>query len=92
MEIIFQGQQTVEDAAESLISILKLFKNRYGISDFRDMVLQLQLIDEDGDSVELVDESTEETFGIFEVYSNEHRPSPPVNEQQYLQLVVDNTK
>jgi hypothetical protein len=90
MEIIFQGSQSSEDAAESLISMLKLFKERYGIENFRQMHLSVTLLDSNGDDVELVDSDTSEAFRVFEVYRE--GCAPDIKPRTNLKLVVDNTK
>ena len=93
MQILFQGNQTSEEAAESLLSILKLFKERYNIHNFREMDLQVTLLDSEGEDVELVDSATSEVLGVFEVYKADEMPE---NEEQMeennLRLIVDNTK
>lgn len=90
MDIIFHGQHQVEEAIEVLSSVLHLFKERYQIAQFREMVLMLTLIDRQGEEVELVDSHTAQIYRIFEVYKKGHeieqRPHKPI-----LQLVVDNT-
>lgn len=89
MEIIFQGKHSMEDTAESLVSVLNLFKQRYGIENFRQLHLNVTLVDAQGDDVELIDSETSEVFKVFEVCRDsdlvEKRPAPK------LQLVVDNT-
>lgn len=96
MKIKFYGQHTVEDAADNLASILNLFQQRYGISSFKNLQLNLTLCDVEGQEVELVDAATSEILGTFEVYqSGELRERfSAKNEKQVtgLKLVVDNTK
>ncbi|KTD08685.1 hypothetical protein [Legionella jamestowniensis] len=91
MDIIFQGQHNSEEAAESLLTVLKLFKERYNIGQFREMHLTVTLVDENGDEVELVDSETSRTYRTFEVYRQGYelggRQGHP-----FLQLIVDNTK
>ncbi len=91
MEIIFQGNHDSENAAESLMSVIKMFQERYQIHQFREMHLTVTLVDENGEDVELVDSETEQAYRTFEVYrdGNEltRRPGLPV-----VKLVVDNTK
>jgi hypothetical protein len=90
MEIIFQGNHGSDEAAESLLNVIKMFSERYKIHHFREMHLTVTLVDESGDDVELVDNETKQTYRTFEVYKegNEltRRPGLPV-----LKLVVDNT-
>ena len=99
MRIMFHGSQSTEEAAESLLSILKLFKDRYGISQFREINLDVVLQDEEGEDVELIDASTSEILGIFEVFQNESQykdmfPGEQPNRRRSpnLKLVVDNSK
>ena len=95
MEVIFQGEHSVEQAVDSLLSIIKLFKERYGIDGFREMQLNFTLLDEGGHDVELVDSQTSEVFRVFEVYSSELTPVNDDGEDIFkpnLKLVVDNTK
>ena len=88
MRIVFQGNQSTEDAASSLLSILKLFKERYGIDNFREMNLQMTLMDEGGEDVELIDASTSEVLSVFEVCKS----SELEEKESHLKLVVDNTE
>jgi hypothetical protein len=96
MHVVFQGYQTTEQAAESLLSILKMFKDRYGITHFREMRLNMTLQDNQGEDVELVDAATSEVLGVFEVYKSGEAPLPKfaANQPRHpeLRLVVDNTK
>ena len=94
MHIVFQGEQSTEEAAESLLSILKLFKDRYGISQFREMRLNMTLQDETGEDVELVDSTTSEILGVFEVYKPGELPPKKKSKKRapQLRLVVDNSK
>jgi len=91
MDIIFQGMHNAKDASESIERVLKLFKERYNISQFRELHLVLTLVDEQGDDVELVDSETNRPYRTFEVYRQgfelEHRVGAP-----YLKLVVDNSR
>ncbi len=92
MEIIFDGKHDGQEASESLASIIKLFKERYQIGQFREMHLSLTLVDDKGEDVELVDSQTNQPYRVLEVYRTQQayavsngirRPS--------LKLVVDNT-
>jgi hypothetical protein len=91
MDIIFQGNHNSEEAAESLLSVLRLFKERYNISQFCEMHLSVTLLDEQGDEVELVDSETSQAYRTFEVYRNGHELKGRKG-QPRLQLVVDNTR
>ncbi len=99
MEIIFQGEHNTEEAAESLLSILKMLRERYGISHFNDLSLQMNLMDEEGEALELIDMGSQEVLGVLEVYKNaghydEIKNSPPglASKPSHIKLVVDNTK
>lgn len=91
MDIIFQGKHNSEEAAESLLSVLRLFKERYKINYFREMHLTVTLVDDHGDDVELVDSETEKSYRSFEVYRSGHELQGAKG-QPMLQLVVDNTR
>ncbi len=93
MQVIFQGEQSSEEMVESLLSIVRMFKERYGIEHFRELQLSMTLMDTQGDEVELVDSRTSEVFRVFEVYKSkdEIRPLQKKPAPQ-LKLVVDNTK
>lgn len=89
MDIIFQGKHDNEEAIESLASVLRLFKDRYHISQFREIHLTITLVDDQGDDVELVDNETDQVYRTFEIYREGHelirRAGPP-----RLRLVVNN--
>lgn len=99
MQIIFQGQQSSQEAAESLLSIIGLFRERYGIESFQDVQLNFRLVDAQGDEVELIDPLTSEVFAIFEVTCAKNHSrivemkstNQPKTSKGHLQLVVDNT-
>jgi hypothetical protein len=90
MDIIFTGKHTDKEAAESIERVLKLFKERYNISQFREIHLVVTLVDRQGDDVELIDSETQQAYRSFEVYRQgfelEQRIGVP-----YLKLVVNNT-
>ena len=90
MDIIFQGEHNSEEAAESLLSVLRLFKERYNISQFREMHLRVTLVDEQGDDVELVDSETSQVYRTFEVYRKGYELKGRKGMPK-LQLIVDNT-
>jgi len=93
MQVIFQGDQNSEEMVESLLSIVKLFRERYGIQNFREVQLSMVLMDEQQDDVELVDSRTAEVFRVFEVYKSGEsiRPISSMT-MPSLKLVIDNTK
>ena len=91
MKIHFHGQHTTEEAAESLLSILRLFSDRYGIADFRELELDMVLLNIDGEDVELVDANTSDILDSFEVYPSE-LDEVAQDSRPALKLVVDNTK
>lgn len=91
MDIIFQGKHNEKEAAESLLNVLTLFKDRYHISQFREMHLTVTLVDEQGDDVELVDTETTKAYRIFEVY-REGQEFTKRRGLPMLKLIVDNTR
>lgn len=91
MQVIFKGEQSCEEVLENLLSIVRMFKERYGIEDFRELKLSMTLMDKQGDDVELVDSRTSEVFRVFEVYQT-GEGIRPVQSSSKLKLVVDNTK
>lgn len=90
MEIIFQGRHDSDEAAESLVGVLRLFKERYHIGQFREMHLSVTLVDEQGEDVELVDSETAQAYRIFEVYRQGQELTQRTG-RPMLKLVVDNT-
>jgi hypothetical protein len=91
MDIIFQGIHSSEEAAESFLSVLRLFQDRYKIDHFREMHLTVTLVDDEGKDVELIDNETSQAFRIFEVYRKGYELNGRQG-QPMLQLVVDNTR
>jgi len=91
MKVFFHGDHTTEEAAESLLGILRLFQERYGINDFRELNLDLTLVNVDGEDVELIDSNTSNVLDTFEVYQDDEDIKQEV-EKPMLELVVDNTK
>jgi hypothetical protein len=90
MEIIFQGRHDTEEATESLLSVIRLFKERYHIGQFREMHLSVTLVDDQGEDVELVDTETDEAYRTFEVCR--HTPDRAnIVGRPILKLVIDNT-
>lgn len=91
MDIILKGQHSSEEAAQSLARVLDLFKERYHIAAFREIHLNVTLIDEQGDDVELVDSESNQAYRIFEVYRHGYeldgKKGKPI-----LKLIVDNTR
>lgn len=90
MEILFQGSQTSEEAAENILSVLRLFKDRYHIENFRDMRLQVILMDKKGNDMELVDSQSSEVYRTFKVYPKGYELKEQAK-HPILHLVVDNT-
>lgn len=91
MDIILKGQHDGLETVASLERVLQLFKDRYSISDFREIHLTVTLVDEHGDEVELIDSDTNQPYRVFEVYRAGHE-FPGRKGLPMLQLVVDNTK
>jgi hypothetical protein len=92
MQIQFHGTHSAEEAAENLLSIIKLFKERYAIAQYREITLDMTLRDDNGDDVELVDAATSEVLGVFEVYKAGTTQTAQTTQKSFLRLVVDNTK
>lgn len=92
MDIIFQGQHNAEETAENLISVLRLFRDRYHIDEFREIHLTLTLVDSRGDDVELVDSNTSEVYRVFEVVRKGEELTTGRKPRPMLQLVIDNTR
>jgi len=90
MEIIFQGRHDSEEAVESLVSVIRLFKDRYHIGQFREMHLSVTLVDGEGEDVELIDSETAEAYRTFEVVSRGQRLTRGRGRPS-LKLVIDNT-
>ncbi len=91
MEIIFQGRHDSDEAIESLLSVIRLFKERYHIGQFREMHLSVTLVDEQGEDVELIDSETEQAYRTFEV-CRDGRKQTRVSGRPLLKLVIDNTR
>lgn len=91
MEIIFEGRHDSDEAAESLLSVLRLFKDRYHIGQFREMHLSVTLVDTEGQDVELIDSQTAEAYRVFEVCRESHGLAQAVGKPS-LKLIIDNTR
>ncbi len=92
MQVIFKGEQNTSETVESLQNIIKLFRERYGICNFRELKLSMVLMDSQGDDIELVDSRTTEVFRVFEVYKSGESIKPISSlKTPELKLVVDNT-
>lgn len=93
MEIIFDGRHDGVEASDSLLSVIKLFKERYKIGQFREIHLSLTLVDDAGEDVELVDSKTNKPYRVFEVYRDQQSYNfSRGRKQTSLKLVVDNTE
>ena len=94
MDINFEGGHDGAEAAEQLMSVIRLFKERYQIGHFREMHLALTLVDDEGEDVELVDSESGEIYRTFKVYrdGDELRASRNPEPHHRLKLVVDNTR
>lgn len=88
MEITIQGDQNPQEAMECLAGLIALFHERYGVNYFREISLNVALLDETGSKVELVDPITDEAYEFIEVYQSDPTPAPC---KPHLRLVVDNT-
>ncbi len=92
MEIIFDGRQDGVEASDSLLSVIKLFKERYQIGQFREIHLSMTLVDDAGEDVELIDSKTNQPYRVFEVYRDQKAYHLSQGRQKTsLKLVVDNT-
>lgn len=91
MEIIFQGRLNSEETVESLESVIRLFKDRYHISQFREVHLSVTLVSEQGEDVELVDSETQQAYRVFEVCREGHEFTQ-CQGRPTLKLIVDNTR
>jgi hypothetical protein len=92
MEIIFDGRHDGEEASENLAHIIKLFKERYHIGQFREMHLSVTLVDDKGEDVELMDTQTNQPYRVLEVYQNQNTYAVSQGvKHSGLKLVVDNT-
>ncbi|KTD66106.1 hypothetical protein [Legionella spiritensis] len=92
MDIVFQGLHNSEETAEDILSVLRLFKERYQISHFREIHLTVTLVDDHGEDVELADNETGQVYRVFEVCRKGSELSPGRRTHPMLQLVVDNTR
>jgi len=81
----------MDEAAQSLASIFRLFKERYGIGDYRELYLNVTLVNDSGEDVELVDANTSDVLDVFEVYKTQEDVQPD-KKKPNLRLVVDNTR
>ena len=90
MDIILHGNLDNEETAQSLTSILRLLHDRYHIGSFREIHLEVTLVDEEGNDVELINNETNEVYRIFEVRQSQEL-STERTASSSLHLVVDNT-
>lgn len=90
MEIIFEGRHDSDEAVESILSVIRLFKERYHIGQFREMHLSVTLVDDCGEDIELVNSETDEAYRVFEVHRN-GKEEVKVKGKPKLKLVIDNT-
>lgn len=93
MDIIFNGKQSGEELVSSIQNVLRLFKERYHIPEFREIHLVVTLLDETGNDVELVDNQNATVYRTFEVYQekSELRGQKSSKKHPKLKLIVDNT-
>ena len=92
MDIIFHGKHGPEETADSLMSVLQLFRERYHIEQFREIHLTLTLVDQSGEDVELVDNQTDEVYRYFEIVEEHQALSTERSTRPMLRLVIDNTR
>jgi hypothetical protein len=91
MEIVMQGQHNGMEAIAALHSVMKLLKEYYAVQLFREIHLSLTLVDEVGQEIELVDQDTNQVYGLIEIH-REPAPYRPSVRSSGLKLVVDNTE
>lgn len=91
MDVLFEGGLDSDGASEHLASVIRLFRERYHITHFREMHLCMTLVDEEGEDVELIDSETSQVYRTFEVYRNGETLKAQKMPRR-LTLVVDNTK
>jgi len=98
LDIKFHGMHSTKEAKEAVSKMMDVLKDRYGISDFEDMLLNVTLYNEKGEEVELVNADSDEVLKLFEVHKNTPSHSPThfgkPNKRvakEHLRLVVDNT-
>ncbi len=89
MEIIFHGKHDSDEAVANLASIIRLFKDRYHIEQFREMHLSLTLVDDEGQDVELIDSDTEQAYRLLEVVCGTQKVAR-TQARPALKLVIDN--
>ena len=91
MDIILHGSLNNEDTAQSLASVLRLLHDRYHINSFREIHLEVTLVDDEGNDVELINNETNEVYRIFEVRQQSQELSSERQASSAIHLVVDNT-
>ena len=91
MDIILHGSLNNEETAQSLASVLRLLHDRYHIDSFREIHLEVTLVDEQGNDVELINNETNEVYRIFEVRQKNQELSTKRPVSPAIHLVVDNT-
>lgn len=92
MDIILHGSLNQDETAQSLTSVLRLLHERYHIDSFREIHLEVTLVDEQGNDVELMDNKTNEVYRIFEVRQQSQELSIERPISPSIHLVVDNTQ
>ena len=91
MRIAFKGEHTIGEAAESMLSVLKLLRDKYGIANFKDVNLYLNLLDKEKHDVELMDANTCQAISLLEVFKSAN-DAKMHEKKNHLNLVIDNTK
>ena len=94
MEVRFDGRHNAEETLLSLIGVLNMFRERYGIEHFSNIQLRVNLQNIDGEEMELVDPVTHEVLDVFEVFTGHPEDideDEDVNTEAGVHLVVDNT-
>lgn len=91
MDIIVHGEQSTEEAIQTIAKVLRMFKERYQIGGYKEMHLNVVLLDEQRDEVELMDSQTKQIYRIFEVLPQGPVLSTGRRVYPQLRLVVDNS-
>ncbi|HCA89922.1 MAG: hypothetical protein CMF38_05695 [Legionellaceae bacterium] len=92
MHILLQGHQTQAQIIQQITDLLHFLTNKYAIALFEDIDLSLNLLDAQGNGLELIDDKTGETYRYIEIKQNACFIGKPVLSRSRLSLVVDNTK
>lgn len=76
MDIIFHGQPSIDEASQQIKRVLHGLVKRYKIAQLREIHLSVTLVDAQGFDVELVDQKTNQTYRVIDVYESCTKPRP----------------